>query len=119
MKNSLLILLMTLLICSCNGRPTPLEKATLRLKSGMNKAEVKIVFGDFRVIGETNQVINFASATKIYSTNRVSTSWVMYGPQRGVIPSLEDCQILFDANDTIIAHYYIPPGHHSPKSVTE
>ena len=110
MKRNLLVLLMLVLICGCGGRPTPLEQRALRLKSGMNKSEVKQLFADFQMISESNQVVKVNSATKWYGTNKESASWILYGPKQDFIPTLESFMMYFDTNNIIIAHYYTPRG---------
>ena len=104
MKWSLLLLLIVFLVAGCDGRPTELERTASSLKLGMNKGEVKQLFADFHLSGETNAVFEIQSATKFYSTNKQCSSMIVYGSKH--LLSLEMCAIYFDTNDVVIAHYY-------------
>jgi hypothetical protein len=82
----------------------------------MNKGEVKQLFASFKLINETNVVYTLDLETKWYVTNNNKcTSLVLYGNH--IWMSFQDCCIYFDTNDVIMAHYYIPDGHHMPPSL--
>jgi len=106
MKWNLLVLLMLLLICGCGKPHTKLEQTTLRLKSGMNKPEVKQLFVGFG-LSETNQVlkIELAKNTRSFGTNNMSHSSIVFTP-KGFFSHYEYCSIHFDSNDVIICYDY-------------
>ncbi len=102
------VVLTLLLLCGCGMRPTQLERTSLKLQSGMNKNEVKQLLSDFRLIGQSNEVIRIKQTATRYSTNMESASWILYGPDQSF--TLETLKVYFDEDGILIAHYYTPPG---------
>lgn len=96
-----------LVMAGCNVRPTPLERTTFQLSSGMKKSEVKRLFASFEVTQETNQVLEIAWFTKFYKSNNLSASSITYAPRSsGLFHLWEGCIIYFDTNEVIVAHLY-------------
>ena len=102
MKLNLLALLILLLICGCGG-PARMEQTASELKAGMEKGEVKQLFANYELIEETNRHLEIWAAAKYYSTNKQSSSSLVY---KGTAAALESCAVYFDSNNIIIAYSY-------------
>jgi hypothetical protein len=80
MKSKLPLFFLILLAAGC-GRPTQLDRKAALLKPGMTKEELKSVFNGFRLQLETNEFTVVSGETKLYGSNRVSSSVIMFGPK--------------------------------------
>lgn len=74
------------------------------LRPGMSKVEVQSFFEGFRTLIETNELTIVAGETKLYGSNRASSSVIMFGPKPGWLDLMESCTVYFDTNNIIIAH---------------
>src|SRR5882757_2536624 len=102
MKWNLLGILVLLLICGC-GRPTRLEQTSLLLKAGMNKSQVKHLFAEFPLIGETDLVVKLTpggTEHTYFGTNKQCATMLVYKSNHML--SYESCMMYFSTNVVII-----------------
>ena len=107
MNWNVVLMIAAICIAGCGGRPTKLERTASGLKPGMTKQEVVLVFSGFTVRERTNKLTAIQGETKLYGTNRMFASKLMFGPRFTFTGSLiEQCEVYFDTNDVIVAHSY-------------
>ena len=83
-----------------------MERTAFLLKEGMNKTEVKATFAGYPILNETNEVMRVEDETKMFGTNRICCSRILFNHKQ-TWGSLSDyCVVYFDTNDVIIAYEY-------------
>ena len=92
---------------SCHSQ---LERKGLRLRSGMDENEVRVLFKRCELVAEWHGGVKMHRNAKILQDNAPADSMLLFRPQKPFVFDFESLSVYFDSNGKVVAYYFERPS---------